>query len=117
MTDLFSITAPLMIRNPQGEEQVIAEIFPHPNGLVYFDLYWHLGQPDENFHLVEGTLSGEGPWKIGGYVINVLGCHGTNAELATAYQQWQTYLQTTADDYPPSELVAAIARHMGAIIK
>ena len=48
MTDLFSITAPLMIRNPQGEEQVIAEIFPHPNGLVYFELYWHLGQPDEN---------------------------------------------------------------------
>jgi hypothetical protein len=117
MTELFSITAPLMIRNPQGEEQVIAEIFPHPNGIVYFDLYWHLGQPDENFHLVEGTLSGEGPWKIDGYVINVLGCHGTNAELATAYQQWQTYLQTMTDDYPPPELVAAIARRTGAIIK
>ena len=116
MADLFSMTTPLMIRNPQGEEQVIAEIFPHPNGLVYFDLYWYLGQPDETIHLVEGKLSGEGPWKIGEYVINVLGCHGTNAELATAYQQWQTYLQT-ADDYPPPPLVVAIARRMGAIIE
>jgi hypothetical protein len=116
MADLFSITAPLMIRNPQGEEQVVAEIFPHPNGVVYFDVYWHLGQPEETIHLVEGTLSGEGPWKIGEYVINVLGCHGTNAQLATAYQQWQTYLQTAAENYPPAPLVAAIARRMGAVI-
>jgi hypothetical protein len=36
--------------------------------------------------------------------------------LATAYQQWQTYLQT-ADDYPPPPLVVAIARRMGAIIE
>jgi len=117
MADLFSITAPLMIRKPQGEEQVIAAIFPHSKGLVYFDLYWHLGEPTETIHLVEGTLSGEGPWKIGGYVINILGCHGTNADLATAYQQWQTYLQTTADDYPPPPLQAAIARRMGALIE
>jgi hypothetical protein len=75
------------------------------------------GSLDETIHLVEGTLSGEGPWKIGEHVINVLGCHGTNAELATAYQQWQTYLQTVADDYPSPPLVATIARRMGAIIE
>ncbi|NNF95598.1 MAG: hypothetical protein HKM94_01565, partial [Halobacteria archaeon] len=45
MADLFSMTTPLMIRSPDSEEQVIAEIFPHPEGLVYFELYWHLGQP------------------------------------------------------------------------
>ena len=115
MANLFSMTSPLMIRTPQGEEQVIAEIFPHPEGLVYFDLYWHLGQPDETIHLVRGTISGEGPWKIDDYVITVLGCHGTNAELASAYQQWQTYLQTSADDYPPPPLVTAIARRFGVI--
>ncbi|MDH3947835.1 MAG: hypothetical protein OEU74_02630 [Gammaproteobacteria bacterium] len=115
MADLFSMTTPLMIRKPHGEEQIIAEIFPHPEGLVYFDLYWHLGQPNETIHLVEGTISGEGPWKIGEYVINVLGCHGTNAQLATAYQQWQSYLQTASDDYPPAPLIVAIARRLGAI--
>ena len=117
MADLFSITAPLMLRNPQGEEQVIAEIFPHPRGLVYFDLYWHLGQPTETIHLIEGTLRGEGPWKIGDYVINVLGCHGTNAYLATAYQQWRTYLQTVEANYPPPPLRAAIAHRVGGVIE
>lgn len=117
MAELFSITAPLMLRTPQGEEQVLAAIFPHPKGVIYFDLYWHLGQPDETIHLIEGTLSGEGPWKIGDHVINLLGCQGTNAELASLYQQWQTYLQTTTEDYPPPPLIAAIARRMGAIIE
>ncbi len=111
------MTSPLMLRTPEGEERVIAEIFPHPQGLVYFDLYWHLGQPEETVHLVEGSIHGEGPWKVGEYVINVLGCHGTNADLATTYQQWQTYLQTAEQDYPPSPLIAAIARRLGATIE
>ena len=115
MADLFSITTPLIIRYPRGEEQVIAEIFLHPAGLLLFELYWHLGRPEETIHLIKGMLSGEGPWKIGNCVINVLGCHGTNAELATSYQQWQTYLQSAADNYPPAPLIAAIARRMGAI--
>jgi hypothetical protein len=117
MADLFSITAPLMMRNPQGQEKILAEIFPHPKGIIYFDLYWHLRQPEDTIHLVEGTISGEGPWKIADYVINVLGCHGTNADLATSHQQWQTYLQTAAEDYPSAPLVAAIARRLGASIE
>ena len=117
MAELFSMTSPLMIRTPEGEEQVIAEMFPHPEGLVYFELYWHLGQPEETIHLVKGMVRGEGPWKIGEHVINVLGCHGTNAQLAGAFQQWQTYLQTNEDDYPPPPLVAAIAKRLGAIIE
>jgi hypothetical protein len=117
MADLFSMATPLMVRHPDGKQEVIAEIFPHPQGLVYFDLYWHMGQPDETIHLLEGTVGGEGPWKIGEHVINVLGCHGTNAQLASEYQQWRTYLQTAVDDYPPLPLITAIARRMGAIIE
>ena len=116
MADLFSMTTPLMIRNPEGKQEMIAEIFPHPEGLVYFEAYWHLGQPEETIHFIQGNVVGEGPWKIDDYVINVLGCHGTDAELAMAYEQWQTYLQTAVNDYPPPPLVAAIARRMGAKI-
>ncbi len=117
MADLFSMTTPLMILKPDGTQAVIAEIFPHPEGLIYFDLYWHLEQPEEVMHVVKGSLKGEGPWKIGEHVINVLGCQGTNAVLASAHQQWQTYLQSAEDDYPPPPLVAAIARRLGAIIE
>ena len=114
MADLFSITAPLMIRFANGDEQVIAHHFKHAKGLLYFDLYWHLGQPQDTIHIVEGEVKGDGPWKIGEYVINVLGCHGTNSELATRYEQWQTFLQQAEADYPAEGLIHAIARKLGA---
>jgi len=47
--------------HPDGHRQVMAEIFPHPKGLLYFDLYWHESYPDTVFHIVKGTVTGEGP--------------------------------------------------------
>ncbi len=89
----------------------MAERFPHPRGLLYFDLYWHLGDPEETLHLVEGTIEGEGPWKVGGCVITVLGCQGSDGELALA---WEAWLEARAEGYPPEPLVRAIARRLGA---
>jgi hypothetical protein len=114
MADLFTITAPLMIRLPDGEERVIAHHFPHPQGILYFDLFWHEGQPEQMIHVVLGEVNGDGPWKVGEHVINVLGCHGTNADLAMQFEQWQSYLQRADVDYPPEPLIAAIARKLGA---
>ena len=114
MANLFDMTAPLMVRSPDGKQEIVVELFPHPDGLLYFAPYWHLGQVEESIHLIRGEAKGEGPWKVGDYVFNVLGCHGTDAELASAYQQWRAYLQTAAEDYPPPPLVAAIARRLGA---
>src|SRR4030065_241432 len=82
MANLFSITAPLLIRLPTGDLHVMAERFPHLHGLVYFDLFWHLGNPHLVVHVVEGIIKGDGPWKIGVAVVRVLGCHGTDGALA-----------------------------------
>ena len=116
MADLFTLTVPLMIRSPEGETSVIAEHFHHPEGLVYFDLFWHLGQPDNTIHVLKGEIMGDGPWKIANHVINVLGCHGTDAELAMAYDNWSQYLAGESDDYPPEPLRNAIARRFGALV-
>lgn len=115
MADLFSITAPLAIRLVSGETQVIAECFKHPEGLVYFDLYWHLGDPDQTIHILRGDIKGDGPWKIGDHIIHVLGCHGTDFAPAAAFQEWRQYLADHADEYPPPPLIAAIARRYGAL--
>ncbi len=115
MANLFTVKAPLMIRHANGEEYVIAELFPHFDGLVYFQLGWHLGQPEETIHVIRGELKGEGPWKISDCVINVLGCRGSNPELAMEYERGQILLADPASEYPPAELVAAIARRLGAI--
>jgi hypothetical protein len=115
MATIDSITAPLVLRHPDGREQLIAAAFPHPLGLLYLDLYWHLSTPDEAAHLVRGPLSGDGPWRVGDVRLRVLGCHNTDPHLQDDFSRWQQYLQTHSDAYPPREQIAAIARRLGAI--
>jgi hypothetical protein len=114
MADLFSVTAPLLIRLATGDLHVLAERFPHPRGLLYFDLFWHLGNAHLGVHLVEGIIKGDGPWKIGDAVVRVLGCHGTDAAQARRFDEWRAYLSEHPDSYPPLSEIEAIARRHGA---
>ena len=114
MASIGSVTAPLVLRHPDGREQLIAAGFEHPRGLLYFDLYWHQQTPLQAAHLIEGELRGNGPWRVGDARIRVLGCHDTDPHLQAAFVDWQHYLQTHADDYPPRAQVLDIARRFGA---
>jgi len=114
MADIFSVTAPLTVKHIDNEPKVVAEVFKHPQGILYFDLYWHQQQPDEAIHVIEGEINGEGPWRVANCIFNVLGCRGTNIEMAMQHEEWLTYLQSPANDYPPEGLVYAIAKKMGA---
>lgn len=109
-----TVTAPLVLRHPDGREQLIAAGFTHPLGLLYFDLYWHLSTPRESAHLVRGELRGDGPWRIGDTRLRPLGCHNTDPHLQDTFAGWQDYLQTHADSYPPREQIIEIARRLGA---
>lgn len=115
MADLFTVTAPLALRCPDGLRKVLAACFPHPVGLLYFDTFWHLSTPDQAAHLIRGELVGDGPWKIGGCVITVLGCHNTDPDLAEPFARWRDYLQGPGGvDYPPRAQIRDIARRLGA---
>ncbi|MDH5764594.1 MAG: hypothetical protein OEZ38_01155 [Gammaproteobacteria bacterium] len=114
MADLFSMKSPLMIRFPDGNKRIMAEYFEHPEGLLFFDVFWNQSD-DSAIHLVKGGYKGEGPWKIGDAVINVLGCHGTDPELATLFSEWQMYLQMSADAYPADEEIKQLAISKGAV--
>lgn len=123
MADLFSMKSPLMIRCPGGESHVMAEYFRHPQGLLYFDLFWTDYLDQDNalqklqpvVHLVQGEYSGEGPWKVGDAVISVLGCHGCDARLASEFASWQSFLKMAADSYPEAEKIHRIAQYFGAL--
>lgn len=117
MADLFTVTAPLALRHPNGSEQVIAACFPHPLGLLYLDCFWHLSTPDQAAHLIRGEITGEGPWRISRSVVRVLGCQHTDPRLAEPYSRWREYLEVRgAEEYPPPEQIRAIARRLGAAI-
>jgi len=117
MADLFSVTAPLFLRRPDGSSQVIAHCFPHPRGLLYLDTFWHRSTPERSAHLIEGELTGDDPWKIGGCVIGVMGCQGTHPELQDPYAAWRDYLLEHGEsEYPPLEQIREIARRLGGIL-
>lgn len=119
MADLFSVTAPLLLRTPDGASTVMVERFPlaQGDGLVYFEMYWHLQRPASHaIHRIEGEVKGEGPWKIGDAVITVLGCQGTHPEFAAAFSEWQSFLQQAGSGYPDRSAIESLARECGARI-
>jgi len=114
LADLFSVTAPLLLRRPDGSLHVMAEVFPHPDGLLYFDLYWDCRPPQTGIHLVTGEIHGAGPWKIGDCVVTLLGCHGSHPEQAADHAAWQSYVEQQGSDFPARDRIEALAREYGA---
>lgn len=114
MADLFTVTAPLTITKPNGDELLMAEFYKHPKGLLVFEPYWHLQDDQSGIQLIKGWIEGDGPWKISGHIIKVLACHGTNACLANDFNEWQTYRLANPVEYPPEPMIDAIASKLGA---
>lgn len=114
MPAIDTVTSPLVLRHADGREQLIAACFTHPQGLLYFDLYWHRSTPREAAHLIRGTLRGEGPWRVGETRLRVLGCHNTDPHLQDAFLDWQQYLAANPADYPPRAQILDLARRLGA---
>ena len=117
MAKLENVTAPLVIRLADGSEQVVAACFPHPLGVLYLDLFWHLRGPAEAAHLLRGELSGDGPWRVGDARIRLLGCNHTDPQLMDQFGPWQEYLEHRGDEYPPQAQILEIARRLGACLQ
>lgn len=114
MAIIDQVTAPLVLRDPQGNERVLAACFNHPDGLLCLDLFWHQSTPDNAAHLLRGQLTGEGPWRIGDFRLRVLGCQSTDPHLAGQYSAWRDYLANHGDEHPPPAQIVEIARKLGA---
>ena len=116
MAKLESVTAPLVLRLPDGREKVVCRAFPHPRGVVCLDLFWHLKTPTEAAHLLPGELRGDGPWCVGDTVIRVLGCANTDPHLQGQFLPWKAYLEEHGDRYPPEPQIREIARRLGCVL-
>lgn len=101
MADLFSVTAPLAIRfRDSGEKQIMIERIPYNDGLVFLPVFWTDTGVADALRYIPGPIEGDGPWKLGNAVVTVLGCHGTDAELAGDFSCWQTRLLQLREAYP-----------------
>jgi hypothetical protein len=116
MTDLFSVTAPLAIRFPNGEKQIMVELLAWHGGLLFLPPFWMESPVEQTMRFVPGPIKGEGPWKIGDAVVTVLGCHGTDPELADLFACWQSFIAQAIGTYPDrsdiEQLMRAHAEHV-----
>ena len=115
MANLFSLTVPLLIRYPDGNRHVMIACLEHPEGLVYFRPFWNSTPDAKDIQQVKGEVTGEGPWKIDGAVITVLGCQGTNPEEATEFSRWKFHLEQSGLEYPRHEELQLVARNAGLL--
>jgi len=112
---IYNVTAPMTIRYPDGEKKLIIHHYQHAEGLLYFEPWWHTKDLSEGVHLITGTISGDGPWKINDHVITVTGCHGSDFDMASLLVEWQQYLAIPGQAYPEIEKINYLAKKLGAI--
>jgi len=96
MAELFTLTAPLLVRYPDGEQRLIAEKFMHPEGMIYAEPFW-LESDQPAAYLIKGEIRGEGPWKIGDVIVRLLSCGDT--EQAMQWAQWQQCLSSYPEQH------------------
>ena len=94
----------------------MVEKFNHPEGILYFEPFWHLPGTDGGIHLARGSVHGDGPWKVGDAVVTVTGCRGSDPEMALQLAAWQDYRACCEGEYAAPALILATARHYGAAL-
>lgn len=116
MPDIYTMTAPLVYHDHINEcHLLIAELFPCCDGIVFFEPYWREFPSSHVVHKIQGTLKGDGPWKIADATITVLSC--SEPELAMAWQDWQAHIQLNASLYEDDEFKIKLAASWGALIE
>jgi len=96
MAELFTLTAPLLVRYPDGEQRLIAEKFTHPQGMIYVEPFW-LESELPAAYLLKGEIKGEGPWKVGDVIVRLLSCG--DSEFSMQWAQWQQYLLSCPEQH------------------
>jgi hypothetical protein len=115
LADLFTLTAPLLIRFPGNARHVMVGCFRHPDGIVYFRPFWDQLPDSEGIQRASGDIKGEGPWKVGDAVVTVLGCQGTNPEQSAELADWKFHLEQRGEPYPTRDELQLIATEKGLL--
>lgn len=109
LTEARARGLPLVIDLGDGNERLMAEVFPHPDGIVFADIGWpdSTGHP---FHVVAGELQGDGPWTIGRHEIRIA---FDGERLFADWTRWQAWRASPAGRRFDAAAAAAEIRRQG----
>lgn len=114
MADLFSVTAPLAIRFRDGSREIMVERLPYNGGALFLAPFWTETGIEAALRFIPGPLRGDGPWKVGDAVVTVLGCQGTDPQLASEFAAWQGLLEQLGTGYPERDRIEQLMRSHAA---
>lgn len=91
----------------RGDEygRIMAYTFRHPKGIVFLDIYHQEGFGKNPVHVIEGELSGSGPWAIGDWTISEIE-HGDPE--CRELNEWISFLDTRRGKRYGREIARAI---------
>lgn len=116
MPELFDMQRPLAVNFKNGDKTIMVAYYPHANGLVFLEPFWENKPADSKARVIEGEVRGDGPWRCGDASITLVGCQGTDADLAQLLSQWEAHVQNVGPEYYNVEDIRSLARSFGAII-
>lgn len=116
MPALFEMKRPLAVNFADGSKTIMVAYYPHAEGLVFLEPFWQQRTDENKATVVRGVIKGDGPWKVGDAVISLVGCQGTDPDLAQLLARWQTHVQEVGSDYYQPEDIRALARQFGALV-
>lgn len=116
MPDLFEMKRPLAVNFTSGQKTIAVAYYPHADGVVILEPFWEQKPPEKKAVVLTGEVRGDGPWRVGNAVLTLVGCQGTDPDLAQLLAQWEFHLQDAGSDYYQQEDIRALAREYGAQI-
>jgi len=114
--DLFEMKRPLAVNFADGRKTIMVAYYKHPEGMVYLEPFWEQKAEHEKAVVLKGVVKGEGPWKIADAVISLVGCQGTDSDLAQLLAQWEFHIQSVGSDYYQPEDIRTLAKTFGALV-
>ena len=116
MPDLFEMQRPLAVNFADGRKTIMVAYYKHPEGMVYLEPFWEQKSEYEKAVVLKGSVKGEGPWKIADAVISLVGCQGTDPDLAQLLAEWEFHVQSVGADYYQPESIRTLAKKFGALV-
>jgi hypothetical protein len=116
MPDLFEMKRPLSVNFTDGSKTIAVAYYPHAQGMVFLEPFWEQKADGQKALVVKGDVKGDGPWRVGNAVFSLVGCQGTDPDLAQLLAEWEFHLQSVGAEYYEPEQIRELAREYGALI-
>ncbi|NUB17421.1 hypothetical protein GAY28_37290 [Azospirillum brasilense] len=93
LSEAYRKQLPLVIEHPVGGPRIIAALVIDERRLAFAQDGWSMGATGHPLHIVEGSISGDGPWYAGFATIRVLDEHES---LMFFWKDWNRTMEPAA---------------------